>query len=101
MAPLPISLIGAMLGLAIIYLLAADMLKLILMRLKKNMSTKRDDFIMTKLLLTAFLIPIFIIPASVYAEESRPASVPEYSLSVSFDIEASKIFGKAQIHALA
>lgn len=42
-----------------------------------------------------------ILPLLLQAEESRPASVPEYNLSVSFDIEASKIFGKAQILALS
>lgn len=36
-----------------------------------------------------------------FVEESSPASLPEYNLSVSFDIEASRIFGKAQIHAIA
>ncbi len=43
----------------------------------------------------------FILSLSLHAEESRPISLPEYNLSVSFDIEASKILGHAQIHALA
>lgn len=50
------------------------------------------------LLITAL---IFILAALANAEESRPASLPEYNLSVSFDMAASRIIGKARIHAAA
>jgi len=54
-----------------------------------------------KLVFTGIIISVFIFASSTRAEESRPASLPEYNLSVSFDIAASKIFGKAQIRVTA
>ncbi|OGW21625.1 MAG: hypothetical protein A2077_04400 [Nitrospirae bacterium GWC2_46_6] len=49
----------------------------------------------------ALIIAIFIFASSARAEESRPASLPEYNLSVSFDIAGSKITGMADINARA
>ncbi|GAB4407672.1 MAG: hypothetical protein OHK0032_03060 [Thermodesulfovibrionales bacterium] len=54
-----------------------------------------------KPIFSAIIISIFISASSILAAESRPASLPEYNLSVSFDIGSSKIFGRAQIRALA
>jgi hypothetical protein len=42
-----------------------------------------------------FIVSCFIFAALGHADEHRHASLPEYNLSVSFDIAASKILGKA------
>ena len=47
------------------------------------------------------MVLILMSAALAHAEDQRNASLPEYNLSVSLDIAASKILGKAQIHALA
>ena len=49
----------------------------------------------------AIMASIFLFAALANAEEGSTVSPPEYDLSVSFDIAASRIFGKAQIHARA
>jgi len=47
------------------------------------------------------MVLILMSAALAHAEDQRNASLPEYNLSVSFDIAASKIIGKAKIHARA
>ncbi len=52
-------------------------------------------------LFPALIVSIFIFAALAHAEEHTHVSLPEYNLCVSFDVAASKIFGKAQIHVSA
>ena len=49
----------------------------------------------------SLIVSIFLFATLSKAKEQSRASLPEYNLSVSFDIEASKIFGHVQIRALA
>lgn len=49
----------------------------------------------------AIITTIILFATLSHAEEQGPASLPVYDLSVSFDIAASKVFGKTQIHASA
>jgi aminopeptidase N len=49
----------------------------------------------------ALIIAIVICAPSVHAAGSAAAFLPQYNLSVSFDVDASKIYGRAEIHAKA
>ncbi len=49
----------------------------------------------------ALVIAFLIFSPSVRAAWSAAAFLPQYNLNVSFDVEASKIFGRAEIHAKA
>ena len=49
----------------------------------------------------AIMVSISLSASLAHAEERSTVSPTEYDLSVSFDIAASRIFGKAQIHARA
>jgi hypothetical protein len=49
----------------------------------------------------ALIIAIVICAPSVHAAGSAAAFLPQYNLNVSFDVDASKIFGRAEIHAKA
>jgi hypothetical protein len=54
-----------------------------------------------KILLSAIIASILLAAASAYAEDRGHVSLPEYNLTVSFDVAASRIFGKAQIRGRA
>lgn len=49
----------------------------------------------------AIIAASILFAVSAFAGDDQHASLPEYNLSVTFDIAASRIFGRAEIHARA